>query len=630
MSRINRVTGVAAARRRIAAARRQLPPRSELTPGQLRSRLRRPTPAPAGPDGPPLVSIVVIVYDMPRQAMNTLFSLSRRYQRDIDDVPYEVIVVENRSGNDLKRAAVERLGPEFRYLPRDEPGVSPVHAINEGIAAARADIIGVMIDGARMVTPGVLRNTVDAFRAYPDAVVAAPGFHLGFNDHQDSAAAGWDERAERHLLAGTRWKQDGYELYTVATLSKASPFGYLHPMMESNCMFATRSALTEIGGADPRFDQPGGGVLNPDMYWELLDLPRSQLVILAGEASFHQFHGGVTTQHDRTREPLMQQFQERYEEVRGRPFRAPLREPVLFGAVHAYAAPLLHYSAIMGRNRFERRVRGIIPTTWDDDPVVPSLELLENPFGVDKPGGHDMSIYLPPSVRHFYPRHLVFSTWADHIQFGYDLVAAQKPELLVELGTQGGLSYFAFCQSVQENDLSTTCYAVDTWEGEEHTGKYDESTWELVSDVNRLSYSGFSYLMRMYFKEALDHFEDESIDLLHIDGLHTYDAVAEDFTTWYPKVKPGGIILFHDIKARMKDFGVWRFWDELMDEHEQAFEFRHGFGLGVLRKPGPELGDEQLLQLLFNSTPGEQEQLRQFYVHAAQFHDFRRRATGKN
>ena len=147
----------------------------------------------------------------------------------------------------------------------------------------------------------------------------------------------------------------------------------------------------------------------------------------------------------------------------------------------------------MGRNRFERRVRGIIPTTWDDDPVVPSLELLENPFGVDKPGGHDMSIYLPPSVRHFYPRHLVFSTWADHIQFGYDLVAAQKPELLVELGTQGGLSYFAFCQSVQENDLSTTCYAVDTWEGEEHTGKYDESTWELVSDVNRLSYSGFSH-----------------------------------------------------------------------------------------------------------------------------------------
>ena len=192
MSRINRVTGVAAARRRIAAARRQLPPRSELTPGSCAAGSADPPRPRLARDGPPLVSIVVIVYDMPRQAMNTLFSLSRRYQRDIDDVPYEVIVVENRSGNDLKRAAVERLGPEFRYLPRDEPGVSPVHAINEGIAAARADIIGVMIDGARMVTP--VSSATPSTRFVPTRMRSSrPRFPPGFNDHQDSAAAGWDE-----------------------------------------------------------------------------------------------------------------------------------------------------------------------------------------------------------------------------------------------------------------------------------------------------------------------------------------------------------------------------------------------------------------------------------------------------
>ncbi len=52
---------------------------------------------------------------------------------------------------------------------------------------------------------------------------------------------------------------------------------------------------------------------------------------------------------------------------------------------------------------------------------------------------------------------------------------------------------------------------------------------------------------------------------------------------------PGGIILFHDIKARIKDFGVWRFWDGLRAAVPgDTFYFQHGFGLGVLRKPGGE------------------------------------------
>lgn len=400
-------------------------------------------------------------------------------------------------------------------------------------------------------------------------------------------------------------------------------------------MFATRAALDDVGNGDVRFDQPGGGVLNLDLYRQIVELPQTQLVILPGEASFHQFHGGVTTRQDAQRVRLMRQFRQRYEEIRGREFHAPLREPVLLGAVSPYAQPFLHYAAVEGRARFERLTRRRdARAPWDDDPVVIDRGLLDDPFGIriDRPlKGTDVTIYLPPSIRHFHPRHIVFSTWMDHIQFGYDLVAAVEPELLVELGTQSGLSYFAFCQSVQEHDLKTLCYAVDTWEGEEHTGKYDESTWELVSQVNRLNYPGFSYLLRMYFKEALDHFAEDSIDLLHIDGLHTYEAVREDFTTWYPKVKPGGLILFHDIKARLKDFGVWRYWDELRDEQPETFEFQHGFGLGVLRKPGGDREDDSdLLRMMFDSTPGEQDALRQFYVHAAMFHDYRRKATGAN
>jgi hypothetical protein len=541
------------------------------------------------------------------------------------------VVVENLSKHNLKRRSVEALGDEFRYIQRTETGVSPVWALQEGMAAARGDIIGIMIDGARMVTPGVLCNVADAFRAFPDALVATAGFHLGDADHQHHSDRA--QREERALLESIPWREDGYLLFKHAIVGGGNPYGYLHPLMESNCMFAPRSALAEIGGPDDRFDQAGGGVLNLDLFRELAERPTSQLVLLPGEANFHQYHGGVTTRSDVQREALLDEFRQRYYEIRKMEFDSPLREPVLLGEVTPHALEFLHYSAVQGRDRFAGRMRRNVPLpAWEDEPVVIDPGLLADPMGRKKSAnqeGAEMSIYLPDSVRHFYPRHIVFSTWMDHIQFGYDLVAAIQPKTLVELGTQSGMSYFTFCQSVQEHDLGTLCYAVDTWEGEQHTGAYDESVWESVSQVNRLSYPGFSYLMRMYFHEALSHFDDESVDLLHIDGLHTYDAVREDFEDWQPKVAPGGIVLFHDIEARMKDFGVWRFWDELRTEHPgETFGFRHGFGLGVWRKPGGERSDEPLLRYMFDSTPGEQEDLRRFYVLAAMFHDYRRKATG--
>ncbi|EAA3799238.1 class I SAM-dependent methyltransferase [Salmonella enterica subsp. enterica] len=227
-------------------------------------------------------------------------------------------------------------------------------------------------------------------------------------------------------------------------------------------------------------------------------------------------------------------------------------------------------------------------------------------------------VYMPPSIRHFEPLHMVFSTWVDHLPFGYDLVAAIRPKMLVELGTHKGLSYFTFCQSMKENEIDGLCYAVDTFEGDEHTDKYDESVFNAVNGHNRQNYHGFSYLMRMFFNDALRHFNEDSIDLLHIDGFHTYEAVSEDFASWYPKVRPGGIILFHDVQARLQDFGAWKFWEEIRSQHE-TFTFNHGFGLGVLRKPGGERGnDHELLKLLFESGSDEgAARLRAFYVHAS-------------
>ena len=92
--------------------------------------------------------------------------------------------------------------------------------------------------------------------------------------------------------------------------------------------------------------------------------------------------------------------------------------------------------------------------------------------------------------------------------------------------------------------------------------------------------------MQSTFEEAVSSFADGSIDLLHIDGYHTYEAVRGDFETWTPKLSRRAVVLFHDINVRDGDFGAWRFWDEISARHP-SFHFLHGHGLGVLAV-GPE------------------------------------------
>ena len=145
----------------------------------------------------PLLSIVVIVYDMPRQALNTLHSLAPRYQTRARVGDYEVIVVENRSQRTIDPAAVAALPRNFRYILRDEAGVSPAAAINEGFAAARGSHVGLMIDGARMVTPGVVEHVLMAVRITPDALVVVPGYHLGPDEQHLHEGSGYDEQKEQ-------------------------------------------------------------------------------------------------------------------------------------------------------------------------------------------------------------------------------------------------------------------------------------------------------------------------------------------------------------------------------------------------------------------------------------------------
>ncbi|WP_240763137.1 class I SAM-dependent methyltransferase [Paenibacillus thalictri] len=187
------------------------------------------------------------------------------------------------------------------------------------------------------------------------------------------------------------------------------------------------------------------------------------------------------------------------------------------------------------------------------------------------------------------------SAWVGHRYFAYDLIRNVKPRVVVELGTHMGLSFFSFCQAVVDCSTGTKCYAVDSWVGDSHTGGYEEAVYETVSRVAKAYYAPAAELLRGTFDEALSQFADQSVDVLHIDGYHTYEAAAHDFYTWLPKMADNGIVLFHDINVRIGNFGVYRLWEELRRQYP-GLAFDQSHGLGVLFPKGcSELLQDMLL-----------------------------------
>jgi O-antigen biosynthesis protein len=177
------------------------------------------------------------------------------------------------------------------------------------------------------------------------------------------------------------------------------------------------------------------------------------------------------------------------------------------------------------------------------------------------------------------------NTWVQHIPFAFFLVSAAKPKTIVELGVHTGESYFAFCQAVKFLALDARCYGVDSWQGDPHTGYYGDAIYQYLLTHEEENYKGISHLLKMMFDEAISKFDDKSIDLLHIDGYHTYEAVKHDFECWLPKVRENGLILFHDTIVREREFGVWKFWEEISGIYPSVeFKFCNGLGCLVVDK----------------------------------------------
>jgi hypothetical protein len=295
-----------------------------------------------------MLSIVVNFFNNQREAENSLHSMTRGYQSMPAGIPYEVIAVDNGSKRPLSAERVCAFGPEFRYKYVATTSVSPVEAINAACREARGEELLVVIDGAHILSPGILKRAIDAFSLFPAPFVATVPFHLGPKQQNESILEGYDQKAEDQLLQQFDWKRNGYELFKIAGAFADGSGGWFGCLFESSCFGVRKADYFALGGLDERFQSKGGGLVSLDFFNRALAQNHMEYVMLLGEGTFHQFHGGVASNATWQAHPW-EQFSQEYQRIRGMPYKQMIRRPYHLGMIRTEALHVAKTSSELGQ-----------------------------------------------------------------------------------------------------------------------------------------------------------------------------------------------------------------------------------------------------------------------------------------
>jgi len=172
-----------------------------------------------------------------------------------------------------------------------------------------------------------------------------------------------------------------------------------------------------------------------------------------------------------------------------------------------------------------------------------------------------------------------------------ETLSAMRPAIICEIGAAGGGTAFVFAYAAAHD---ATIISVDL--------EFARARREAIRHFRRRGQSIICVEGDSHQAETLDAVRvclgGRTLDVLYLDGDHSYEGVASDFSMYAPLVRPGGLVIFHDIvpdyrtrygvRTSSETGGVPRFWNEIKTSHTLAGEIvedegQDGYGIGLLR-----------------------------------------------
>jgi len=280
----------------------------------------------------PSITVVICSFNIPRELPRTLYSLTPPYQIDLDKSGYEILIIDNGSAQLPNLESLTSSGIPIRVISYPEPSVSPVSALNFAVAQTNTEYICIFIDGARLASPRLIATGLEALMIESRTVVGCRGRYLGPKFQMQAVKEGYTRDVEDANLHRIDWKNNGNVLFEISVPDESAGESLLDTPSESNALFISKVLWDEIGGYDEAFSAPGGGYANLELWSRITTTLNVRTILLIGETTFHQLHGGVAT--NATGQDVQEAMHDEYRVITGKSYTRPIIKPYYYGNLY--------------------------------------------------------------------------------------------------------------------------------------------------------------------------------------------------------------------------------------------------------------------------------------------------------
>src|SRR6266550_381724 len=199
-----------------------------------------------------------------------------------------------------------------------------------------------------------------------------------------------------------------------------------------------------------------------------------------------------------------------------------------------------------------------------------------------------------PSLHEFMPKFYGGGPIRFYLPLLYDLVAIEKPKLIVTIGFGEGEAFFTLCQAAREKRINCRSVAIHRQEGQES----DDAIWQAGRAYGEEFYGEAAQFLAGEPADLAKNFANNDVNLLLIDDCDSGSIIRKELAAWKSKLESDAIVVLHGLGLERDDAPL-RAWMEFISQRSHT-EFHEGIGLGVALAGKPPKTESLLQTQLFS------------------------------